>query len=155
MGIGTGRCRCKKSSRSQSVRFDHGTRYATVCVRLLWLTPSRGTSIMTVYTGVSCLLQTYCLVADVSDLAHSCNDPTSRGRRSRGLVGNQSLACHWSGIKSEVDPRALVLLVAVVRRPRCSALYSHVYVAKTETFVRTVPRAYLSHQARRRRHRVH
>ena len=90
-----------------------------------------------------------------TDLAHSCDDPTSRGRRSRGPVGSQSLACYWSGIKSEVDPRALVLLVAVVRRPRCSALYSHVYVAKTDTFVRTMPCAYLSHQARRRRHRVH
>jgi len=41
-----------------NVRFAHGTRYATICVRLLWLTPSHGTSIMTVCTGVSCLLQT-------------------------------------------------------------------------------------------------
>ena len=89
---------------NQLVRFSHGTRYATVCVRLLWLTPSRGTSIMTVCTGVSCLLQTYCLVADVTDLAHSCDDPTSHDRRSRGLVGCQSLAYHLSGIKREVGP---------------------------------------------------
>jgi len=62
---------------------------------------------MTVYTGVSCLLQTYCLVTDVTDLAHTCDDPTSCGRRSRGLVGSQSLAYHFSGIKREVGARVL------------------------------------------------
>jgi len=73
---------------------------------------------MTVCTGVSCLLQTYCLVADVTDLAHSCDDRMSHGRQSRGLVGCQSLAYHLSGIKREVGPRVLVLPVAVVGRPR-------------------------------------
>jgi len=69
---------------------------------------------MTVCIGVSCLLQTYCLVADVTDLAHSCDDRMSHGRRSHALVSGQSLAYHFSGIQREIGPRALVLPVAVV-----------------------------------------
>ena len=43
---------CIWTGRMLCVRFAHGMRYATVCVRLLWLTLSRETSIKIVYTGV-------------------------------------------------------------------------------------------------------
>jgi len=80
-----------------NVRFAHGTRYATDYVRRLWLTPTRAVSIMSV-----CV----CRVANVTDLIPSCDDRTSHGRRSRGLVSNPSLACLGSSIKREVSPRA-------------------------------------------------
>jgi len=41
---------------SATVRFAHGTGYATACVRLLSMTPSRQTSFAAVCTGVPCLV---------------------------------------------------------------------------------------------------
>jgi len=55
-----------------TVRSDHGTRYATDCVRRLWLTPSRATSIRSVYMHVRVCV--CCLVADVTNLVPSCDD---------------------------------------------------------------------------------
>jgi len=75
-------------------QFAHGTRYATICVRLLSLMPSRE-------------IYNY-LVADVTDLGHPCDDRMSHGRRSRHLVGRRPL----SGIQTGVGPRVLVLPVA-------------------------------------------
>jgi len=54
----------------------------------------------------------------VTDLADSCENRMSHDRRSRDLVGSESLAYHLSGIKREVGPPALVLPIAVVGRPR-------------------------------------
>jgi len=80
------------------VRFAHGTRYATDCVRRLLLTLSRAVSIMNVCAHVFvCVCR---LVANVTNLIPSCDDRTSHGRRSRGLVGSPSLVCIWSSIKT-------------------------------------------------------
>jgi len=48
-------------------------KYATDCVRRLWLMPSRATSIRSVYTRMSVSV-VCCLVADVTNLVPSCDD---------------------------------------------------------------------------------
>jgi len=101
-----------------NVRFAHGTRYATVCVRLLWLTPSRETSIAAVCTHISCLLQSYCLVVDVTDLVIHV---TTGYHMVAGLVVWWAVRASFTTCrvyKREVGPRVLVLPVAVVGRPR-------------------------------------
>ena len=95
--------RCVRCGPSYAVRFADGTRYATDCVRRLWLTPSRATSIRNIYMHVCVCV--CCLVANVTDLAHPCDDRMSHGCRSRGLVGSQSPACHWSDIRSGAGSR--------------------------------------------------
>ena len=74
-----------------------------VCDICVWHYPGRCRSQVSAHVCV-CV---YRLVANMTNLIPLCDDRTSHGRRSHGLVGSLSLACLGSSIR-EVNPREAV-----------------------------------------------
>jgi len=75
----------------------------------------------------------------MTDLGHPCDDRMPRGRRSRGLVGRQSLAHPLSDTLTEAAPHVVVARGLHIVWTQCAsvnlAAFVHLFESEFDVFV--------------------